>query len=288
MKECWYNDGRHFTEERICGNRYLGDVVRLRLFNSQGQLGNEWLDLGSNSHGVQTELIYNGNDIVEVLRNVRFMGALIERIDRGSTKEELFVQSLEDFLLKDAMLASVGFTPFVKDDQFLLPLLKHADNLEECLIDLANNGLDSKLFNEVGIDPYSGMTKNFFIKYIDELDTCTRDMYPIAEAYMDSYENKTFADVVVDETLKDIALSLSDSLLLELEKTMDIYVPLLDDDSLSLVLNNLETHRFEIKDRFEIEYNHRTNHLTKVLDTPELNGGELKKTVFRKKGGRSL
>ncbi|MBR8765566.1 hypothetical protein IX306_000012 [Porphyromonas levii] len=241
--------------ELVAHKGYFLDVVRIQGYDKSGVLRSDEMLCGVAKHGVS---IYyprtdNGTNIV---REVWFGGEKMN-VQKGVSADIGFVESLEDFFLKDAMREIARHNPFVDDSQLLLPLFKKVGNLETCLEDLVENGLDAESFQDVGIFPYErDFTKQFYFDNFKGFEDERFDLSEIGEVYSYSFA-KTIPDVIISETLKQTASEFEYRLPEQLRITLDSYVPHLDDHTLDLVHNLLKTNRHEIKDRVDIECNCR-------------------------------
>lgn len=196
------------------------------------------------------------------------------------TTEVRDVNLIEQFLLKEA-LAFAADTPsssVLFDDELIVPALKWADDAGACLYDLAKNGLDSEHLKQAHLEVYNyDFTKDLYFKHFDALEMGDLDRFEVANAYMDQFDSKTFPDVVVSQALKENCEQVYPFFTQALRDTLNLYVPLMDTETLLNALNYLETNRFEIKDKIEEVYNERQQQKVSKVNDRKLNKPERKR-----------
>lgn len=234
-------------------------------------------------HGIT--YFYDRSSEEEVARetHVYFWGERLRSL-HNMTTEVRDVNLIEQFLLKEALgyAADTACASVLFDDEIIVPALKWADDATDCLYDLSKNGLDSEYLNKAHLDVYNyGFTKDLYFKHFDALEIDDLDRFEVANAYMDQFETKTFPDVVVSQALKETSLNVCRYFSQGLKETLDLYVPLMDTDTLENALQYLETKRFEIKDKIEDAYNERQQQKTSKVNSQKLN-------KLERKRGRSM
>lgn len=190
------------------------------------------------------------------------------------------VNLIEQFLLKEALgyAADTACGSVLFDDELIVPALKWADDAGACLYELAKNGLDSEHLKRAHLEVYNyDFTKELYFKHFDALEIDDLDRFEVANAYMDQFDTKTFPDVVVSQALKENCEQVYPFFTQALRDTLNLYVPLMDTNTLLNALNYLETNRFEIKDKIEEVYNERQQQKVSKVNDRKLNKPERKR-----------
>lgn len=211
--------------------------------------------------------------------HVYFWGERLRSL-HNMTIEERDVNLIEQFLLKEALAYAADTTcaSVLFDDELIVPALKWADDAGACLYGLAKNGLDSEHLKRAHLEVYNyDFTKELYFKHFDALEMGDLDRFEVANAYMDQYDSKTFPDVVVSQALKESCEQVYPFFTQALRDTLNLYVPLMDTETLLNALNYLETNRFEIKDKIEEVYNERQQQKVSKVNAQKLNKPERKR-----------
>lgn len=229
-------------------------------------------------HGIT--YFYDRSSDEEIARetHVYFWGERLRSL-HNMTTDERDVNLIEQFLLKEALMYAADTSSSVLfDDELIVPALKWADNATDCLYDLAENGLDSEHLKRAHLEVYNyDFTKELYFKHFDALEIDDLDRFEVANAYMDQFDTKTFPDVVVSQALKENCEQVYPFFTQALRDTLNLYVPLMDTNTLLNALNYLETNRFEIKDKIEEVYNERQQQKVSKVNDRKLNKPERKR-----------
>ena len=263
-------DSRHYVDMKYAYDDMVDLVVKQ--MSREGQ-----------PHGVTYFYDKLSDDEVARMTYVYYWGEKLVN-HHNMTTEEHDVNVIEQFLLKEA-LAYAADTPsssVLFDDELIVPALKWADDAGACLYDLAKNGLDSEHLKRAHLEVYNyDFTKELYFKHFDALEMGDLDRFEVANAYMDQYDSKTFPDVVVSQALKESCEQVYPFFTQALRDTLNLYVPLMDTNTLENALNFLETNRFEIKDKIEAVYNERQQQKVSKESRRKLN-------IPERKRGRSM
>lgn len=263
-------DSRHYVDMKYAYDDMVDLVVK--------QMSRE-----GEPHGVTYFYDKLSEDEVARMTYVYYWGEKLVN-HHNMTTEEHDVNVIEQFLLKEA-LAYAADTPsssVLFDDELIVPALKWADDAGACLYDLAKNGLDSEHLKRAHLEVYNyDFTKELYFKHFDALEMGDLDRFEVANAYMDQYDSKTFPDVVVSQALKESCEQVYPFFTQALRDTLNLYVPLMDTNTLLNALNYLETNRFEIKDKIEAVYNERQQQKVSKESGRKLN-------IPERKRGRSM
>lgn len=263
-------DSRHYVDMKYAYDDMVDLVVKQ--MSREGQ-----------PHGVTYFYDKLSDDEVARMTYVYYWGEKLVN-HHNMTTEEHDVNVIEQFLLKEA-LAYAADTPsssVIFDDELIVPALKWADDAGACLYDLAKNGLDSEHLKRAHLEVYNyDFTKEVYFKHFDALEMGDLDRFEVANAYMDQYDSKTFPDVVVSQALKESCEQVYPFFTQALRDTLNLYVPLMDTNTLENALNFLETNRFEIKDKIEAVYNERQQQKVSKESRRKLN-------IPERKRGRSM
>lgn len=260
-------DSRHYVDMKYAYDDMVDLVVKQ--MSREGQ-----------PHGVTYFYDKLSEDEVARMTYVYYWGEKLVN-HHNMTTEEHDVNVIEQFLLKEA-LAYAADTPsssVLFDDELIVPALKWADNATDCLYDLAENGLDSEYLKRAHLDVYFEMdfTKDLYFKHFDALEIDDLDRYEVAVAYMEKYDTHTFPDIVVSQALKETCHNVARFFSQALKDTLDLYVPLMDTNTLENALNLLETNRFEIKDKIEEVDDEQQQQKASKVNTQKLNKPERKR-----------
>ena len=263
-------DSRHYVDMKYAYDDMVDLVVK--------QMSRE-----GEPHGVTYFYDKLSEDEVARMTYVYYWGEKLVN-HHNMTTEEHDVNVIEQFLLKEA-LAYAADTPsssVLFDDELIVPALKWADDAGACLYDLAKNGLDSEHLKRAHLEVYNyDFTKDLYFKHFDALEMGDLDRFEVANAYMDQFDSKTFPDVVVSQALKESCEQVYPFFTQALRDTLNLYVPLMDTNTLLNALNYLETNRFEIKDKIEEVYNERQQQKVSKESSRKLN-------IPERKRGRSM
>lgn len=263
-------DSRHYVDMKYAYDDMVDLVVK--------QMSRE-----GEPHGVTYFYDKLSEDEVARMTYVYYWGEKLVN-HHNMTTEEHDVNVIEQFLLKEA-LAYAADTPsssVLFDDELIVPALKWADDAGACLYDLAKNGLDSEHLKRAHLEVYNyDFTKDLYFKHFDALEMGDLDRFEVANAYMDQFDSKTFPDVVVSQALKESCEQVYPFFTQALRDTLNLYVPLMDTNTLLDALNYLETNRFEIKDKIEAVYNERQQQKVSKESGRKLN-------IPERKRGRSM
>lgn len=259
-------DSRHYVDMKYAYDDMVDLVVK--------QMSRE-----GEPHGVTYFYDKLSEDEVARMTYVYYWGEKLVN-HHNMTTEEHDVNVIEQFLLKEA-LAYAADTPsssVLFDDELIVPALKWADDAGACLYDLAKNGLDSEHLKRAHLEVYNyDFTKELYFKHFDALEMGDLDRFEVANAYMDQYDSKTFPDIVVSQALKENCEQVYPFFTQALRDTLNLYVPLMDTNTLLNALNYLETNRFEIKDKIEEVYNERQQQKVSKVNDRKLNKPERKR-----------
>lgn len=259
-------DSRHYVDMKYAYDDMVDLVVK--------QMSRE-----GEPHGVTYFYDKLSEDEVARMTYVYYWGEKLVN-HHNMTTEEHDVNVIEQFLLKEA-LAYAADTPsssVLFDDELIVPALKWADDAGACLYDLAKNGLDSEHLKQAHLEVYNyDFTKDLYFKHFDALEMGDLDRFEVANAYMDQFDSKTFPDVVVSQALKENCEQVYPFFTQALRDTLNLYVPLMDTETLLNALNYLETNRFEIKDKIEEVYNERQQQKVSKVNDRKLNKPERKR-----------
>ena len=274
-------DDSRVKEVRIEGgsDRHYVDMKYVYAFSDL--LGVKQMSRYGKPHGITYYYDYMSEDEVARETHVYFNGERLGGLN-GMTTEKRDVNLIEQFLLKEALGLADYHSSVLFDDELIVPALKWADDATECLYDLAKNGLDSEHLKQAHLEVYNyDFTKDLYFKHFDALEMGDLDRFEVANAYMDQFDSKTFPDVVVSQALKESCHNLARFFSQALKDTLDLYVPLMDSNTLLDALNYLETNRFEIKDKIEAVYNERQQQKVSKESGRKLN-------IPERKRGRSM
>lgn len=189
-------------------------------------------------HGL--ECIYHKSDddhnkVVTTDYNIHFLGSHVLDDYKYGTPDlrEQFVT----FLIKDALYRANDFSELLDDDKIFIPLVKDSINVDEALEDLSEAGLNAKSLHDVGIDPFRrDITKALYSRHFEAYESGDFDMYEVASAYMDSYDTKTFADVMVSQAVKETAEYVKGGFQESFDQSLDVYLPLVDTNFKEMLL----------------------------------------------------
>ena len=271
-------DDSRVKEVRIEGgsDRHYVDMKYVYAFSDL--LGVKQMSRYGKPHGITYYYDYMSEDEVARETHVYFNGERLGGLN-GMTTEKRDVNLIEQFLLKEALGLADYHSSVLFDDELIVPALKWADDATDCLYDLAENGLDSECLKQAHLDVYNnfGFTKDLYVKYFDALEIDDLDRYEVAAAYMEKYDTHTFPDIVVSQALKETCHHVDCFFSQALKDTLDLYVPLIDTNTLENALNFLETKRFEIKDKIEEVYNERQQKKASKVNSRKLSNPERKR-----------
>lgn len=277
-------DDSYVREVRIGGLDERRTLDLKFVYDDDGRLAVKQMSRLGRPHGIT--YFYDRLSEEEVARetHVYFNGERLGGLHDMPT-EWRDVNLIEQFILKEALgyAADTACASVLFDDELIVPALKWADDATDCLYDLAENGLDSECLKRAHLDVYLEMdfTKDLYFKHFDALEIDDLDRYEVAAAYMEKYDTHTFPDIVVSQALKETCHNVARFFSQALKDTLDLYVPLMDTNTLENALNCLETNRFEIKDKIEAVYNERQQQKVSKESSRKLN-------IPERKRGRSM
>lgn len=277
-------DDSYVREVRIGGLDERRTLDLKFVYDDDGRLAVKQMSRLGRPHGIT--YFYDRLSEAEVAREtyVYFNGERLGGLHDMPT-EWRDVNLIEQFLLKEALgyAADTACASVLFDDELIVPALKWADDATDCLYDLAENGLDSECLKRAHLDVYLEMdfTKDLYFKHFDALEIDDLDRYEVAAAYMEKYDTHTFPDIVVSQALKETCHNVDRFFSQALKDTLNLYVPLMDTNTLENALNFLETNRFEIKDKIEVVYNERQQQKVSKESSRKLN-------IPERKRGRSM
>lgn len=272
-------DDSRVREVRIEGPHFRHYVDMKYGYDERVDLVYKQMSREGRPHGIT--YFYDRSSDEEIARetHVYFWGERLRSL-HNMTTEVRDVNLIEQFLLKEA-LAYAADTPsssVLFDDELIVPALKWADDAGACLFDLAKNGLDSEHLKRAHLEINNyHFTVNLYLKNYVALEEGELDRYEVASAYMEKYDTHAFPDIIVSQALKESCEQVYPFFTQALRDTLNLYVPLMDTETLLNALNYLETNRFEIKDKIEEVYNQRKQQKVSKVNDRKLNKPERKR-----------